>query len=159
MLGGPIADAALTSERWAAYREYMRVVTIRGAALVVATLGVACGPGPVDQVEDFTEEVEQICTDFCELNFACRMPPGFDSYEECEHICLHSAFVYNDTVCGEATRAELACIASQPTCELYNDTWNVHADGYTCKVEKDHWAAVSESCGQSDEEPYPKGEP
>lgn len=80
-------------------------------------------------------------------------------YQECEHICLHLAYIYNDTPCGEATRAVNACIGSQPTCDLYNDILNVHAEQYTCKAEKDDWASIAKSCGQSDEDPFPHGEP
>jgi hypothetical protein len=122
-------------------------------------VAAACGPGPLDEVEDFTAEVEQICADYCEMNLACHEPPWFETYAECEHICLHSEFMYNDTLCGERARAVRACVGSQPTCELYNDTNNVHADEYTCKAEKDGWAEVSEGCWNSDEDPFPKGEP
>ena len=130
--------------------------------VVAAIVGVAlsCGDRTIDpEPEDFTEEVERICADFCEVNLECRDPPWFESYAECEHVCLHLGYIYNDTPCGEAMRAWHECIGSQPTCELYNDTLNVHAEQYTCKAENDHWASLAESCGQSAEDPFPHGEP
>jgi hypothetical protein len=129
---------------------------------LIALVGVAlsCGDRVIEpEPEDFTEEVERICADYCEIYLACREEPVFDSHQECEQVCLHLAYIYNDTPCGEATRAVKECIGSQPTCDLYNDTLNVHAEQYTCKAEKDHWVSLAESCGQSDEDPYPYGEP
>jgi hypothetical protein len=125
----------------------------------LVALASACGPGPADYEEDFTAEVEQICVEFCETDLACREPQWFQSYGECEHNCLHTGYLYNDTDCGEARRAVMSCLASQPTCELYNDTLNVHADQYTCQAEKEHWTDVGPTCWQSDEDPYPKGQP
>ena len=72
-------------------------------------------------------------------------------------ICLGLAYVYNDTDCGEAKRDMYECISSTQTCELFNDTYNVHAEVYTCKTEKDHW--VDLNCGQSDEGPFPQEAP
>jgi hypothetical protein len=132
------------------------------ALVSVALVGVvlSCGDRTIEpEPEDFTEEVERICASGCAVNLACREPPWFESYAECEQVCLHLAYIYNDTSCGEATRALYECIGSQPTCELYNDTLNVHAEQYTCKAENDHWASLAESCGQSDEDPFPHGEP
>lgn len=127
-------------------------------ALVGAAL--SCGDRTIEpEPEDFTEEVERICADYCEINLACREPPWFESYQECEHVCLHLAYIYNDTPCGAAMRAVHECIGSQPTCDLYNDTFNVHAEQYTCKAEKDHWVDLAESCTQSDEDPFPHGDP
>jgi hypothetical protein len=130
------------------------------ALVSVALVGAAlsCGDRTIDEPEDFIEEVERICADNCEMQFACFEPP-FESYEACEHVCLHTGYIYNDTDCGEAKRGVYGCVASQPTCELYLDTYDVHADDYTCKAEKDHWADLAESCGQSDEDPFPHGEP
>jgi hypothetical protein len=131
-------------------------------AVMVVLVGAAlsCGDHLIEpEPADFTEEVERICADNCEMHFACGEPPAFESYEECEQICLHLAYIYNDTVCGEATRGVYGCIGSQPTCELYLDTNNVHAEQYTCKAEKDHWISLSQSCGESDEDPFPNGEP
>lgn len=121
---------------------------------------LSCGDRTIEpEPEDFTEEVERICEEYCEIYLACREEPVFDSYDECEHSCLHTAYIYNDTDCGEAKRGMYECVASQPTCELFLDTYDVHADDYTCKAEKDHWASLAESCGQSDEDPFPHGEP
>jgi len=134
----------------------MRLVSM---ALVVpaftfAVLG-ACSARPVDR--DFTQEVEKICADYCSINLACREPPWFESYEECEDLCLETPYVYNDTECGEARRALTECVGSTATCEVYNDTLNVHADDYTCKAENDHYHSLK--CGQSDEDPFPQGAP
>jgi hypothetical protein len=127
-------------------------------ALVGAVL--SCGDRLIEpEPEDFTEEVERICADNCEMQFTCFEPPAFESYEECEHICLHTPYIYNDTDCGAAKRGVYGCVGSQPTCELYLDTYDVHADDYTCKAEKDHWGDLAASCGQSDEDPFPHGEP
>lgn len=150
----------LTPEIRGAYGGRMtRFVITLGIAFVTAGVAAACGPGPLDEVEDFTAEVERNCADYCELNLACEPTPGFELYDECEHVCLHDGFVYNDTVCGEAARAVTECIGSQPTCELFLDTYNVHADEYTCQAEKDGWAEVSEGCWSGDEDPFPKGKP
>lgn len=48
------------------------------------------------------------------------------------------------------------CIGSQPTCELFLDTNNVHAEQYTCKAEKERWISLAKSCGQSDEDRGPR---
>lgn len=121
-------------------------------AVFVGIAAGACRPGPVDYDEDFTEEVERICADYCEMNLACHEPPWFDTYDECETTCLGTAYVYNDTACGEARRAIFECVGATATCEEYNDTNNVHADNYTCKSEKDHWLDLD--CGTSDEDPH-----
>ena len=79
------------------------------AVISVALIGaaVSCGDRTIEpEPEDFTEEVERICADQCEMNLACLEPPGFESYQECEQICLHTAYIYNDTDCGEAMRGE-----------------------------------------------------
>jgi hypothetical protein len=137
----------------------VRVVIRTGLSLATAILIAACGPDPLDHAEDFTEEVERVCADYCEINLACREPAWFESYDACEQTCLHATYIYNDTPCGEAMRAIMTCVGSQPTCELYNDTLNVHADEYTCQAETEHRAELSTFCSQSDEEPYPKGKP
>jgi hypothetical protein len=129
--------------------------TILFGFAVAATM--ACSARPLHYDEDFTEAVEYICADYCQMNLACREPPAFESYEACEDICLGSAYVYNDTDCGQALRDVFECIGSTPTCELFDDTYNVHADEYTCKIEKNHW--VSLDCGKSDEDPFPVGTP
>ena len=110
-----------------------------------------------DYKEAFTAEVERMCANYCALNLECQEPPAFEGYDECESYCLGLSYVYNDTECGEAKRAKFECIGSQPTCELYDDTQNVHADEYTCKAEKD--AFTSLNCGDSDEDPYPHDTP
>jgi hypothetical protein len=138
----------------------MRRLILGLVLLALVGASVSCGDRLIEpEPADFTEEVERICADYCEVNLACREPPWFESYQECENVCLHLAYIYNDTPCGQATRDEIECIGSQPTCELYNDTLNVHAEQYTCKAEKDHWASLAESCGQSDEDPFPNGKP
>lgn len=136
-----------------------RAIFNLGITLVAGMMVAACGAGSLDYDEDFTKEVEQICADYCDVNLACREPAWFESDEACVHSCLHSAFIYNDTDCGEAKRAVVACVGSQPTCELYDDTLNVHAEVYTCQAETEHRAKLSEACGQSDENPYPNGKP
>lgn len=66
---------------------------------------------------------------------------------------MGSSFILNDTDCGEAHRAMMECIGSQPSCELFLDTYDVHADEYTCKAEKDRYTGLL--CGQSSEDPSP----
>jgi hypothetical protein len=125
------------------------------ATLLVA--GLACSARVVDVERDFTEEVERLCVDFCTMNLDCHEPPWFETYGDCEHACLHAAYVYNDTVCGHARRALLECVGSTETCELYNDANNVFAEDYTCKAEKDHFTGLD--CGSSPEDPHPHGPP
>lgn len=152
--------AELTPDVGGDYHRCMtRFVITLGGIFVAATVVGACGPGQFGEDEDFTAEVERICADYCEINLACREPPFFESYEECEHNCLHSAYIYNDTECGRATRGEIECVGSQPTCELYNDTLNIHADKYTCQAEHERRVDVMKACQDSEEDPYPKGEP
>lgn len=123
------------------------------ALLVTAVITPACNARSADPPEeDFTEAVERICNDYCSMNLACREPAAFENYQECEDICLESAYIYNDTDCGQALRDVFECIGSTSTCELFDDTYNVHADDYTCNAEKDHW--VSLDCGQSAEDPF-----
>lgn len=143
----PVRRAPLTTAR-------------RALAFVMsfAALVIACSARPGDYPEaDFTQEVERICTSYCAMNLSCREPPYFESRQECEDICLGSAYVYNDTDCGQALRDMYACVASTATCEQFNDTYNVHAESYTCKDEKDLW--ISLDCGQSDEDPFPQENP
>jgi hypothetical protein len=135
-----------------------RFVITPGIAFVVAMVAGACGPGQLDEDEDLTEKVERICTDLCELELACIEPSLFESHEDCEHTCLHTQFIHNDSTCGEVKRAMLECFGSQPTCELYLDTFNDHADEYTCQAEKDPWLAIWEAC-LANEDRYPRGEP
>jgi hypothetical protein len=138
----------------------MRRLSLRLVLFALVGAALSCGEHLVEpEPADFTEEVERICADYCQTYLACREEPVFESYQECEHICLHIPFIYNDTACGETKRDVYECIGSQPTCELFLDTYNVHAEQYTCKAEKDHWANLAESCGQSDEDPFPHGEP
>lgn len=130
-----------------------RLAKFLAVALLGASAGLACSARPADYHEDFTAEVERLCADYCEMNLACRAPPAFANYDECEDACLGLDYVYNDTTCGEAHRAMIECIGSQPTCELFMDTYNVSADDYTCKAEKDR--VTSLHCPQTDEDPTP----
>jgi hypothetical protein len=133
-----------------------RLPQIVVAALVMAVAS-ACSARTLDYEEDFIEEVEQICVNYCEKNLACHEPAWFETYEDCEAICLNTPFAYNDTICGQARRDMMTCIGSTTTCELYNDTNNVHADQYTCQFEKEFYLDLN--CGQTDEEPFPQGAP
>jgi hypothetical protein len=73
-----------------------------------------------------------------------------------EHLAAHPVHLQRHGLRpGQAWRIRLR--GSQPTCELYLDTYDVHADDYTCKAEKDHWGDLAASCGQSDEDPFPHG--
>ena len=125
---------------------------ITSVAILLVAAAFACSARPADYEEDFTAVVEQICADYCEMNLACHEPAWFETYEACDDTCLGLAYIYNDTDCGQAKRNMYECIGSTSTCELYNDTNNVHADQYTCKTEKDRW--VSLDCGQSTEDPF-----
>jgi hypothetical protein len=138
-----------------------RFVITPGLAFVVAMVAGACGPGQaeqLDEVEDFSEEVQRICADVCELNQACFEPPPFESQEACEHLCLYGPFIQNDSMCGEAVRAGNECIGSLPTCELFFDALNVYADEYPCQAEHERWIEIYEACLDS-EDPYSKGAP
>jgi hypothetical protein len=138
-----------------------RFVITPAVAFVVAMVAGACGPGQLDEVEDltnFTEEVQRICADLCEVNLACIEMSAFESQEACEHACPGFQFIQNDSTCGEAKRALLECVGSQPTCELFFDTFNVFADEYPCQAERERWIEIGEACLAS-EDPYPKEEP
>jgi hypothetical protein len=128
---------------------------MRAPPIVVASIFAlaitACSDRSGDYHEDFTQEVERICEDYCAMNLACREPPAFESVDECESICLDTPYLYNDSTCGQAERDMYACIASTATCDLFDDTYNVHAESYTCKPEKDRFFALD--CGQSGEDP------
>jgi hypothetical protein len=125
--------------------------------VVLCATAAACGDRIAEIDQDFTDEVRRICVDNCTMDLACREPQWFDTYAECEAVCLDTPYIYNDTDCGQARRDLVACIGSTATCELYNDTNNVHADDYTCKAEKDDWLSLE--CGQNDEDPFPNGAP
>jgi hypothetical protein len=116
------------------------------AALAILVAGLACSARVAEIERDFTEEVERLCVDFCTMNLACHEPPWFETYEECEQVCLNTAYVYNDTACGQARRDMLECAGLLETCELYNDD-------DVCKAEKDDYVGLQ--CGTSDEDPYP----
>jgi hypothetical protein len=113
-----------------------------------------------EDLTDFTEEIQRICADLCEVNQACIEPPPFESQEACEDFCPRGPFRQNDSMCGEANRALLECVGSLPTCELFFDSFNLSraADEYPCQAERERWIEIYEACRAS-EDPYPKGAP
>ena len=124
---------------------------LSAAVLVGGAVIAACSGRTVDTEVDYTQEVEQICEDFCTINLACHEPPVFESQVQCRDTCTELAYIKNDTACGEAHREFMACVAATTTCAEYNDTNNVDADNYTCKAEKT--AFIELNCPQSSEEP------
>jgi hypothetical protein len=133
-------------------RGMTRFVITPGIAFVVAMVAGACGPGQaeqLDEVEDFTEEVQRICVDLCKVHQACWQPTPFESQEACEHLCLDAAFILDDSACGEANRALNECIGSQPTCDLFFVAKNLYADKDPCQAEKDRWLEIDEACQDS----------
>ena len=121
------------------------------ATLTTTIVVVACSGRQLDVEEDFTEEVARICDAFCEMNVACHEPPVFDTEDECLELCLDHPYMYDDTECGAAHRADMDCVGATTTCAEYLDTLNVHADDYTCKAERQAIAPLD--CGTSTEDP------
>lgn len=100
-------------------------------------LVLACSDRTIDPVVDYTEEVERICTAYCEMNVMCHEPAIFSTFEDCYDVCIDMTYLWDDTHCGEVMRDIHDCAGATTTCEAYNDTNNVHAEDYTCKAEKD----------------------
>lgn len=114
--------------------------------LLVALSLAACGERMLDVEQDYTEEVEQLCSDLCEKVVTCVEPPLFETREECQVLCtVAPSEVYEDSACGEAFRAYYRCIGGTATCEEYLDTQNVLANDHLCKTEGD--VIVGLMCG------------
>lgn len=121
---------------------------------VAIVLGLGCAERPANPAKDFSDEVEQICADYCEQALAC-LPPDeqFETYGDCEGRCLTLGYIYNDSACGEAIRDAFACIGSTSTCEAFLDTNNVNAKSYTCQAEKEHYSSLT--CDEDPSEDAP----
>lgn len=104
----------------------------------------ACSDRTADYPEDFTEEVERICTKLCDKDAMC-VHPSVIGYEECLAACNIPGGMHDDTVCGEAFRNWFGCAADTESCAEYLDTFNVHAEDYTCKEET--LTVVALKCG------------
>lgn len=109
-----------------------------GAAVAFA----ACGSRTGDYEEDFSEDVQRICTNLCEKVVECRDPPLFETVDECRATCTIPSFMYDDSECGRTLRDFRECVGETQSCEEYLDTLEVHAEDFTCKEELDAYAAL-----------------
>lgn len=120
-------------------------------ALALGLLGLVGCTRIADVEVDYTDQVLDICTDFCGMNLSCHEPAVFETHEACEAQCFDMGYILNDSECGEAHRDLYECVGATSTCDAYIDTNNVNADNYTCKAEK--MALLALDCGGED--PYP----
>jgi hypothetical protein len=128
---------------------------MRSALLVLASIGsfgaalafAACSGRTGDYEEDFSDDVERICTAMCEKVVACRDPPVFATEEECRSVCDNES-MYEDTACGQGIRDFRECIGATANCEEYLDTLDVHAEDFTCKAENEGYAMLK--CGAAE---------
>lgn len=118
--------------------------------MLIGAVACALTCGGRQTSADFSDEVDRICDNFCEMNLRCHEPPLFADESECHEVCVGQAYVMNDTDCGAAQRAQLDCVGHTQTCAAYNDTNNVDAETYTCQTETLAFVTI---CGSSDEQP------
>ena len=123
-----------------------KIVGVVGILAGIGAVGVCTACGRMADVKvDHTEEVERICSMFCEQSVKCSDPPFFATVEDCNASCLGEEDIYLDNDCGEGFRVVYDCIGSTTTCEEFLRTNPPLFD--VCDEEK---FAAGEACQEDD---------